>query len=184
MRRLLLLAFIVAFSFASNYVVNGDFEQPITQGWYQSTAGSGYTITRGTGYDPDPDYEAYLNKATGSGGHAMIYQTRSIPTTNIEFSVHAKMYAWDNHSSAWAGATVIIAYLDASNAVLGQTRICYKSPQNPWQNSPTMHIIQVYDSLWHDYNFNIEDELGNLSDVEPEDVKKIRVALLDTIYHC
>jgi len=114
----------------------------------------------------------------------MLYQTAEIPTIDIDFSVSAKLYAWDNHASAWAGAAVVVWYLDASNVALGNTRICYRSSGCPWNNSSTCHVIPVYDSLWHDYSFNLEDELANIPEVLPGDVKKIKVVLVDSVIHC
>lgn len=163
-------------------ITNGDFEEPLSTGWQEATSGSNITINRATYYDPDPDYEAYVGKSTGSG-YARLYQIVDIPATDLNFFVNAKLYAHAT-SSAWAGGTVVISYLDEHSSLLGETYICYISTYCPWTNSPTSHIIEVSDSLWHDYGFNIENELTNLSGVNPSDIKKIRVSLFNQIYHC
>lgn len=183
MQKSFILILAIGLCFASNYIVNGDFEQTQAVGWIQSTYGSA-TITGATAYDPDPDYEIYLYKYSGTTGHAILDQTTDIPTTHVDFKVTAKLYAWDNHSGAWAGAGVVVRYLDASNAVLGDTRICMRSNGCPWADSPTCHVIPVYDSLWHIYSFNVHNELANLSGVDANDVAKIKVTLVDSVSHC
>ena len=183
MQKSLILILAIGLCFASNYITNGDFEQVQSVGWTQSSYGSA-TITRGTAYDPDPDYEIYLYKASGTTGHATLQQTVDIPTTHIDFKVTAKLWAWDNYSGAWAGAAVVVGYLNASNQLLGDTKICMFSYDCPWTNSPTCHIMQIYDSLWHDYEFNIHEELANLPGVDAAEVAKIRVTLVDSVVHC
>ena len=168
---------------ALEIITNGDFEEPLSTGWQESTSGSNITINRATSYDPDPDYEAYVGKSTGSG-YARLYQIVNIPATDLDFSVNAKLYAYDNHTSAWAGGAVVISYLDEYSSLLGETYICYRSTQCPWTNSSTSHLIEASDSLWHNYGFNIENELTNLSGVNPSDIKKIQVSLFNQIYHC
>jgi hypothetical protein len=183
MYRYLALLFIVSICGASVLLENGDFEQDLATGWLQATSGSNTTINRATNYDPDPDYEAYVYKGSGSG-YARLYQVIDIPSTDIDFSVDAKLYAWDNHASAWAGSCVLISYLNESNSLLGATRICVQSQGCPWNNSSTHHLINATDSLWHNYAFNIDDELTNLPGVTPSDIKKIQISLLDSTYHC
>jgi hypothetical protein len=168
-------------------VINGDFEQALTTGWTQSAAGTNWTITRGTNYHPDADYEAYCYKygySTTGSGHAILYQVVDIPSTAIEFSAAVRLYAWDNHTSAWSGAALILTYMDASSAYLGETRICRRSVGCPWAGSATMHIIEASDTSWHNYSFTLNDELANLSAVNPDDVAKIKVSLHDTTASC
>jgi len=183
MYRYISLFIIIGMCSASVLLTNGEFELDLSTGWLQATSGSNVTINRATTYDPDPDYEAYVYKGSGSG-YARLYQVVDIPSTDLEFSVTAKVYAYDNHSSAWCGAAVVIAYLDEDGLLLGDTRICDRSTQCPWTNTSTHHIIPAVDSFWHDYAFNIDDELGNLTGVNPADVKKIKVSLFDSTYHC
>ncbi len=183
MNRYLVFVLIIGFCGASNYVINGDFELPLDTGWEQSLLGYGI-IGRDTGVHPDPGYELYLQKFSGSSGHAEVSQIADIPTTKIDFSVQAKLYAWDNHSGAWAGAGVFVYYCDESEALLGETVICMGSPQCPWQDSPTRHVITVADSSWHDHSFNIHEELANIPAVQPADVKKIKVMLSASVSHC
>lgn len=188
MRRLLLITLIVAFGFASNYVNNGDFEQPLTTGWTQYTSSSYGYIGRGTGYDPDPDYEVLVRRQGSGGlggGYDRLYQTAdiSIPLEYIDFSASVKLDAWDS-GTPWAGAACCLYYLNQYNAVLGVTRICRYSPGHPWSNSATQHLIIPSDTLWHNYSFNVSDELQNLPGVDPDEIAKIRVALMDSCYNC
>jgi hypothetical protein len=172
-----------AIAHAGVLLTNGDMELDLGTGWSQASSGASVTINRATTYDPDPDYEAQVYKGSGSG-YARLFQIVNIPTTDLEFSVSAKIYAYDNHSTAWCGAGVIISYLNENGSLLGDTRICMLSTQCPWSNSPTRHIIQTTDSMWHNYAFNIDNELADLSGVNPSLVKKIGVALFDSTYHC
>jgi hypothetical protein len=184
MKRFLVLIVLTGISAASNYVSNGDFEQALSVGWTQTMSGGGTTILRGTTYQPDPDYEVYVYKATGTTGYAQLWQIVDIPTCNMDFSFSAKVYAWDNYNGAWAGAAVVIVYLDNSNTSLGETRICQWSYNCPWTSGADCHIVQVTDSLWHDYSFNLIDELANVPAVDPNEVAKIKITLDAEVVHC
>jgi hypothetical protein len=183
MRRHFCFLLIISLGFAWDLVSNGDFEEDLTTGWQQASSGSSVYIDRSVTYHPDADYEARTEKGDGSG-YAKLYQIMDIPTTDLDFSCSAKMWAYDNHATAWCGAAVRIYYLNLSSSVLGVTMICMRSTQNPWNNTSTCHIIPVTDSLWHDYAFNINDELTNLSGVNPSQVARIQIALFDTCYDC
>ena len=163
-------------------IANGDFEEPLTTGWESVTSGSNIIINRAINYDPDPDYEAYVYKGTGSG-YARLYQIVDAPTTDLDFAVNTKLYAYAT-ATAWSGAAVVISYLDEQSSLLGETYICDRSTYCPWANTPTCHIIPAPDSLWHNYGFNIDDELTNLSGVNPSDIKKIQISLYCQTYWC
>lgn len=179
-----LLAFLLVFNLVSDaqFITNGDFEQELNIGWTQISSGANVTIDRNTNYDPDPDYEAYVYLGTG-GGYAKLYQSVDIVTTNLDFSVNTKLYATAT-STAWAGAAFVIGYLDDNSLLLGETRIAALSLHCPWVNSPTLHIIEAPDTLWNYYSFNINDELTNLTGINPADIKKIQVAMYDSSYDC
>jgi hypothetical protein len=180
---LLVILVITGFIFADNLVVNGDFEQPLTTGWLQATSGSNTTINRATNYDPDPDYETYVYKGSGDG-YARLYQIIDVSTIDLVFSINAKFYAYDNHSSAWAASAVVISYMDESNTVLGETRIYQGSIGCPWTNSSTLHLINASDTNWNNYEFNIVDELANLPGVDSLEIDKIEVALYSFTSWC
>lgn len=170
---------------ASELLINGDFEQDFSTGWQQYIIGANDTLARGIGYYPDPDYEAYAFRDYGSG-YVKLSQLVLIPETNIQFSVFAKIYAYDNNADTlcWAAAAVVISYLDQNNQVLGATKIAAFTSPCPWINTPTVHLISVPDSLWNGYGFNVTTELTtNLPGIDPAAVKKIDVALFDTTAH-
>jgi len=189
MRRYLLVSLVLpaALVFAANYLTNGTFEQDLNIGWtsYMADATYGYdTITRGTDFEPDADYEVYTLSTFSY--LTKLYQTVDIPSTNdFTFAIKSKIVAFDNDydTLCWAASAVEIAYLGAAGTVLGQTRICGFSTPCPWQSTSTMHLISATDTLWHTYSFALNTELANLPGVTPSQVKKVQVCLLDTTYH-
>lgn len=180
---ILIILMIAGIAFAGNLLTNGDFEQELDVGWQQSTLDIPFTIERETYFDQDPNYEVLVLK-TSSNGFVSLYQVVDIPNTDIDFSGTAKMFAFANLPGDWAGAAVIISYIDESDAVLGETRICTYTTDSPWVDSPTLHLIVASDANWHDYSFNIDDELTNLSGVNPLDIKKLQIAVFDTSTIC
>ena len=187
MGKYLVLLLFIGVGSAGVLMTNGTFEQALTVGWSQAigTPLSSDTIDRQIYFDPDADYEARVKKYDAT--HAILYQTVNIPTTDLNFSVNAKLYAYEDNSttSYWAAAAVILRYLDNSNNLLGETRIAYKSPHCPWTNSNTVHIITVTNpNNWSNYSFNIDSELSNLPLLNPRNIKKIQIALLDTTDGC
>ncbi len=183
-RYMVLIFLLVGFVTAGNLLINADFEQDLSVGWQQSTLGIPYIITRNTALQGDPDYEVMVHKGSGSG-YAMLYQTVDIPETDIGFACTAALYGYDNTIGDWAAAAVIISYMNASGTTLGETRICkYSDADCPWSDSPTIHLIVAADNNWHTYSFNIDEELNNLSGVNPLEVSKMQIALFDTSEWC
>ena len=186
MKKTLLLACFIVVTFGwSNLMINGDFEQPLTSGWLMDSSGVNIIIDRATSYDPDPNYEAQAYKGVGSG-YTRLFQTVDVPSVQLTFSCNAKLYAYDNDADTlcWAGASIIISYLNSSGTRLGETRICQFTTPGDWANSSTRHLITVFDSLWHNYSLNIATEISNyLPGVNPANVSKISIALFDTTAH-
>ncbi len=161
-------------------LINGDFEQPLTVGWKQKNQNVSYSdeINRATNLDDDEDYELIVEKL--SSGQMKLYQIVEIANANLHFSVNAKMSAAEQNTEAeyWAAAVIGLLFLDKDNAVLGETKITAKSLHCPWTDTKNLHIISVDDySKWHNYSFNINDELDNLPGINPKDVKKIQIAI-------
>ncbi len=178
MQRYLIILAIVGISSAAVLITNGDFEEPLETGWSQGSSGSGVmVIMRDTDYDPDPDYEVYVHKGDGTGS-VRLFQTVVIPTTDLEFSVRAKLIVYGTSNQCWSGAGVCIFYLNASNGVLGCSKICRRTVACPWQSNDSCHVVEAADTLWNDYAFNIDDELENVPAVNASDVAKIQVSLL------
>ncbi len=176
---------MIGLASAGNWLINGDFEEELTMGWTATQGGSYISLDRETNYDPDPDYELRAEKGSGNG-YIRVFQISDITTPNeFNFSVNTKLYAYDNNADTltYAGAAVIVSYLSAGGELLGETRICQFTAPCPWQNTPTCHLIIATDSLWHNYSFNLQTELGNLPGVNPANVKKIEIAFYDTTAH-
>jgi len=178
------LIFIASMVFAGDFMTNGDFEEALSNGWQQASGGSSITIDRATTYDPDPDYEAQAYKGAGSG-YARLFQIIDVPTTDMDFSANVKIYAYDNNADTlcWAAAALFIEYYNSSGTLLGDTRICMMTAPCPWNNTSTRHLIMAPDSFWHNYAFNIGDELTNLPGIIPANVARIGIALYDTTAH-
>jgi hypothetical protein len=166
-----------SFTFASQFLTNGNFEQPLTTGWLQTDYGANCVINRATNYDTDPDYEVCVYKGDGTG-YVKLYQAVRVPTTDLEFSTNAKLQVWGTSFDCWAGAAVCISYLDESGTLLGNTMICARTQACPWENGATCHIIEVADTLWHTYTLNVDDELVNLPGVHQDEITTIQVELL------
>ncbi len=178
MQRYLALLLIVGISSAGVYITNGDFEEPLETGWFQGSSGSGVmTIVRAPNYDPDPDYEVFVHKGDGTGS-IELFQTVVIPTTDLEFSINAKLIVFGTSAQCWSGSGVILWYLNASNVVLGSSKIIAGTAACPWQSNDSCHVIDAMDTLWNNYAFNIDDELVNIPAVNGSDVAKIQVSLL------
>ncbi len=176
---------MLGFLSAGNWLINGDFEEVLNTGWTATQGGSYTYIDRATTYEPDPDYEVRVEKGSGNG-FARLSQTIDITTpSEFNFSAKIKLYAYDNNADTltYGAAALMIIYRNSSGSFLGETRICQFTSPCPWQNTPTCHLITVEDSLWHNYSFNLQSELGNLPGVNPANVKKIEIALYDTTAH-
>ncbi len=187
MRYILILLGAICFSHGAVLLTNGDFEQTLDIGWEQQIQGqhSADTIDRDPSYDPDPDYEVRVKKYDAA--HARLYQIVNIATTDLEFTVTAKIQTREitPDSVRWAHASVVLEYLDTQYGILGQSRVCHNSPECPYINTPTFHMIEVTDTAnWYTHAFNIDDELLNLPGVNQPDIAKIRVSLYDTTNGC
>jgi hypothetical protein len=183
MRQYVVLLLIVALGNAYDYVINGDFEQDLSVGWQEVSTDASVVFTRDTLYDSDPDYEACLQQGTG-GGYGCLYQVCNFVTTNMEFSLNAKLLATTNNAAAWTAAAVIISYQNELGTLLGDTRIYQPGMGCPWTDSSTRHLIAAPDTNWNNYTLNIEDELAYLPGVNPLEISKIQVALFDTAAQC
>ena len=178
----------MSLSNAAVLLTNGDFEQNLENGWSLRivTPTYGDTVDIAAKYDSDPDNEVRVKKHHAT--LAKLYQSVNIPTTDLEFSVSAKLFAYEYPSTStyyWSAAAVVLSYLDNNSNLLGQTRINNKSQHCPWVNSNTVHLINVTDTAnWYTYSFNINNELNNLPGINRGNIKKIQVALLDTTNGC
>ncbi len=184
----LLAAGAVSLGRAQELIINGAFELDINTGWsIDSIEGmTPYydTLDRAIDFHPDPDYEARIKKYDSA--HAMLYQIFNVGTTNLAFGITAKLYAVEYNPAGtyFAAAAVVLSYMNDSSAVLGETRICYKTGHCTWANSSILHLIEAPDTNWNTYSFNVDDELANLPGVNPLDIAKVKIALFDTTNGC
>jgi hypothetical protein len=174
----LLAPLLLAFAFGQNLLTNGDFEQDLSVGWIWS--GSGYTAAvRDPGCQPDPDYE--VMDSLYAYGFGRLSQTVDAPGTSLILSFQASFAIGAGSSSCWPVASVAVGYLDASDNVLGETRIYLHNSYCTWTPTGTLSLIEVTDTNWTDYTLDIAQELGeHLPGVNPGDISKISVAVWDT----
>jgi hypothetical protein len=174
----LLLALTLALGFSQNLLENGDFEQDLSVGWSRDTYGTTY-IGRDVGYQPDPDYEAL--DSLYYYGWSRLYQTVDVPGVTLILDFWAKFEIYGPSSSCWPVASVNLSYLDASNNVLGETRVYCHDQYCTWVPTSTLSLIEVTNPGWNQYTIDVAQELGaNLPGVNPGEVSKVTVALSDT----
>jgi len=91
MRRLVLIPVLLlaAVAFGQELLVNGDFEQDLSVGWTRIDSGTvTHEANRDVGYEPDPDYEAYVYTYDNPGSTILV-QTVEVPCALVEFSFRA-----------------------------------------------------------------------------------------------
>jgi hypothetical protein len=181
MKALLLVTTVLGLAFGQNLLVNGDFEQELAVGWVQDTGGYGYkTFGRDTGYQPDPDFEALDSLYSGSG-YGKLSQIVDVPGPALHLSFSASFGIGAGSSSCWPVAYVAVGYLDSDGNRLGETRFYYHNSYCTWASTGNLSLIEVTDSLWNQYELDVADELSmHLPGVNPGDVNKVEVALVDT----
>ena len=174
---LLLLTMFLVIGFGQELIQNGGFEDSLRY-WtveYDNNQGNWY-VGRATNHHPDPDFEVYVQKYDRY--YSRLKQAVNIPTTNVNFSASVKLYA--RHISGtgyYAYATLILQYQNSGGVQLGRTMIVQKTANCNLQSTPTQHLITVTSTDWEDYDFNIADELANLTGVNPALVAGITVHL-------
>ncbi len=178
-RLLLLIPILFGLVLGQNLLENGDFEQPLSVGWTQTQGGVGtHTIDRGTGHQPDPDYEAYVKQYDGEGW-TKLSQVVDVAGPDLGLSFWAQ-FGFECPSTCWPVATVCVEYYDNTDAIVGETRFYYHDFQCEWTRTPTLNLIDITNPDWNQYDLDIRQEIeDNLPGVNPEDVAKIGVALYD-----
>jgi hypothetical protein len=161
---------------------NGAFEQALEPSWALDTGGAATLVVRATTFQPDGDYEALVQKGSGNG-HAKAWQTIAVPTTDLTFSVTARMQAsatsGDTHP--WAVAAILLYYEDQFGNLHGTTCLARPSSYCPWSDTETFHFIPVADEEWHTYSFDLAQELQYFSGLDPQAVTRIRVCLAGVV---
>ncbi|MBD3237302.1 MAG: hypothetical protein GF330_11400 [Candidatus Eisenbacteria bacterium] len=176
-----LLLLLPGLARGADLMENGDFEQPLEGAWEETYLGDG-TIERGLGFHPDGDYEVRVYKPAISG---YVELSQTVPILGIDLDCSASLRLNANATGdAWTACALVIGYLDAQGAVLGETRICRMTSNCPWQSSPTLHLIEADPGVWSDHAFHIPDELEHLAGVDPLRVTALRMSLLTYNYIC
>lgn len=174
---ILFLIFVLPlYAGAGELVTNGAFENDLPPAWQSETVGADSSVARDVGHDADPDYEVLVSKGTGNG-HARLSQTIVIPSTDVDFSVNAKMQVSVSDGGPWAAAGVAIRYEDHFGNVVGSTMILGKTRLCPWEDSDTLHLIEAPDEEWNSYDFSLDNELVNLAAIDPLSVRQLRISL-------
>ncbi len=172
---------------AVELITNGDFEASLDIGWHERVinANDGYwEIARDTIYDywgyngdHDSDYEATVFK--GRDTLAELSQTVELPSLDLDFSITCAVEAFADAYVLSLGA-VTVEYEDSAGTPLGGTVIYCAVPFDyiaPDCDTTTTHLYPATIDRWDKYKFNIAQELAHLSGVNPQAVKKLRVAL-------
>lgn len=185
MQRILLcsvfLLILVGPALADEFLINGDFEQPLDVGWTDtvlSQAGS-YAFSREDTFgQPMPGYAAKVYKYLAR--FASLRQTVDVTSLDLSLSFDGRFKIAGGSSTCWPVASLWIRYADANGTELGNTRICRSSVYSTWTSSDTVHIIEITDTTgaWNNYTVNLQEEVStNLPGVKPEDVAKVTVDL-------
>jgi hypothetical protein len=180
MRKFVLIPVLLlaAVAFGQELLVNGDFEQDLAVGWTRIDSGTvTHDAARDAGYEPDPDYEAYVYTYDNPGSTILI-QTVETPRAMLQFSFRAAFAESAGSSTCWPAACVSVFYYDATDAVLGESKYYYSTYAN-WTSSPTLALHQVTNPDWTEYTLDIQNELAtNLTGVNAEQVTKVGVAMV------
>jgi len=179
---LLLLAATPLLGSPLQCVVNGDFEEELTIGWQQQIDCSSVVVMRTLYQDDDPDYELWTLVDNGIG-EVSVWQRFPIPNLDLEITAAIKVLA-SGDGGAWTVSGFGINYLDWNMDLLGKTFIGMMSNDCPWTESSTFHIIEITDFLWHQFSFNLNDELVNLPDVAPQQIAYLEVEVLAVADNC
>ena len=181
---LLVCAFFLMFAgpaAATEYLVNGDFEQALDVGWYDTAkveVGT-YLFERSDTFgQPSPGYAAKAYKMLAR--YASISQTVDVPNVDLTLTFDARLKIGGGSSTCWPVASVWVRYADSSGLELGNTRICRSSVYSTWTKSESVSVIEIADTTgaWNSYTLNLKPELTNhLLGVSADAVKKITIDL-------
>jgi hypothetical protein len=181
MRTAIGLTLVVLAGLASaNLLLNGDFEQPIDVGWdtVAANAAGGDTFTwSDTLGQPTPGYAVKVHKYLAT--YASMNQTVDVPGTNLTLSLDARMSIGGGSSTCWPVAAVVVRYLDASGASLGNTKLYLCNQYCTWASSDTQSLVEVTTpDVWTPLTLDVAGELSaHLPGIDPANVKKLTVDL-------
>uniref|UniRef100_A0A7V3PT94 DNRLRE domain-containing protein n=1 Tax=candidate division WOR-3 bacterium TaxID=2052148 RepID=A0A7V3PT94_UNCW3 len=177
-----LVLITVLLGFSQELLLNGNFEQELSIGWTQTDSGSGtHQVQRGTEYQPDPDFEAWVYQYDNPGW-TRLSQLVPVPGVALQLSFWAKLIGYGGTTTCWPAACVQVCYYDRDTNLLGETRY-YHTTYADWQPSPTLSLYRVNDTTWLYHQLDIAAELTqNLPGVNPSEIAFIEVALWSYTY--
>jgi hypothetical protein len=183
LKSLLLIPFLaLGLAFSQELLINGDFEQELAVGWTRTDSGYGtHQVLRGTEYQPDPDFEAWVYQYDNPGW-TRLSQLVPVPGVALQLSFWAKFSESGGSSTCWPAACFQVCYYDNDTNLLGETRY-YLSTYATWIPSPVLSLYRISSRDWNRYELNIADELtNNLPGVDPTAVAFVEVALWSYTY--
>ncbi len=160
---------------------NGDFEEPLFQGWKKTLVGYQIDILRGTDFDHDTDYEMSIACSNGYGD-AKLRQEIFLPSLETVFSAELKSFAVDG-AGAWVTCGLMLNYLDEYGGLLGRTLIGSLSEASEWNPGEDFHFIDDTGD-WSLYSFSIADELLNVPAVNSSEVRRLAVEIFVFSANC
>jgi hypothetical protein len=177
---MLVLAGLTGAAGATEYLVNGGFEQGMATGWTDtvySLAGTAQFECTDTLGQPVPGLAVRVRKDLAS--FASLEQTVPVPDVNLTLSFDGRFRIAGGSSTCWPVAALVVRYLDASGIELGSTKFCLHNEFMTWGNSDTAHIIEVtLPELWGRYELNLARELAdNLPGVTPAGIARVRLQI-------
>jgi hypothetical protein len=170
---LALLLLLAGSASADNLMANGDFSQPIDNGWAVFSTGDNGTASIISAAEPYGDV-AQTNK-----GRVSLYQVIPVDNLNLVFSFSGRFHAEVTEEGYGALAKVAVVFCDADTNTLGKTVFGRASGVAELKNGETEHsIVAKADNKWANYSLNISKELStNLKKVDHDKVKFLRIGL-------
>jgi len=173
-----LLGLALTLAVGQELIQNGGFEDSLDH-WtidYLSPYGT-WEVSAGPDHYPDPDNECYVGKDYGT--YARARQTVDVSSCALLFTGSSKHQTIVGSSSGYyAYSTITLEYLNSSDAVLGQTMFVQATEGCTLTNTATTHLITFDDTLWHDHEMLVDDEISkNLPGVDRGNVAKVSIVL-------
>lgn len=140
---LLLLVGLVKPVAAQELLTNGDFEQALDIGWKDSVAllAGTFLFERSDTLGQSSGFAARVEKSLASC--AALTQQVTVPNQHLVLSFDARFRIGGGSSTCWPVASVIVRYLDAAGAELGNSKVILHNEFCTWANSDTAHLIEV-----------------------------------------
>jgi hypothetical protein len=175
---LCLLGLAMTLAVGQELVQNGGFEDSLDY-WtieYLNTYGT-WEVSAGPDHQPDPDKECYVGKDYGT--YARARQAVDVSSCALLFTGSSKHQTTVGSASGYyAYSTLTLEYQNSSGTVLGQTMFIQATESCTLTNTATTHLITFDDTLWHDHEMLVDDEIAdNLPGVDRGEVAKVSIVM-------